>query len=287
MGGVLGPLIPPSIHMILIGALSGDSVGKLFMAGMLPGILLAVIFSAYIIFRCSKDKDLVKIKPATWSERWKALRESLFGIIAPFIILGGIYGGIFTPTEAAGVGIIYSLLICGCIYKTLSFRKLWSIILEGAKLNAAILLIVAGALVFGQVVTLLQVPEKIVAFIIALPISQIEILFIILIFIIILGALMDEGSILLITYPILFYIFVNTFGFDSIWFAVVFVFTLEVGLVAPPVGINLFVLQGIWPDAKFDEVVKGVLPFVFLMIASILLVVYIKPLSILLPRLMR
>jgi C4-dicarboxylate transporter, DctM subunit len=284
IGGVLGPLIPPSIFMILIGAITGDSVGKLFMAGMLPGIMLAVIFSAYIIVKALRDKtSAAKVEAASWEERWRALKKSFWGLMAPLIILGGIYTGVFTPTEAAGVGMVYSLLICAFIYRTLSLKGLWQIILDGGKLTATLLFIVTGALVFGQVVTLLKIPERMSDFLAALPLPHMAILFLMLIFILILGALMDEASILLITYPILYHVFVTKFGFDSIWFALVFVFTLEVGLVAPPVGINVFVVQGIWKDAKFDEVVKGVLPFALLMVAAILLVVYIKPLSLWLP----
>ena len=284
IGGVLGPLIPPSIFMILIGAITGDSVGKLFMAGMLPGIMLAVIFSAYIIVKALRDKtSTVKVEAASWGERWGALKISFWGLMAPVIILGGIYSGLFTPTEAAGVGMAYSLFICAFIYRTVSFRGLWQIILDGGKLTATLLFIVTAALVFGQVVTLLKIPERMSGFLAALPFPPMAILFLMLFFILILGALMDEASILLITYPILYYIFVTKFGFDSIWFALVFVFTLEVGLVAPPVGINIFVVQGIWKDAKFEEVVKGVLPFALLMVAAILLVVYIKPLSLWLP----
>jgi len=120
IGGVLGPLIPPSIFFILIGAITGDSVGKLFMAGMLPGIMLAVFFSIYIIFRALRDKTLAaKVEPASWKERREAFKQSFWGLMAPVIILGGIYTGVFTPTEAAGVGMVYSLLICAFIYRTL------------------------------------------------------------------------------------------------------------------------------------------------------------------------
>jgi C4-dicarboxylate transporter DctM subunit len=135
--------------------------------------------------------------------------------------------------------------------------------LDGAKLNAALAFIVTGALVFGQVVTLLRIPERLCEYLAILPISPMAILLLVLIFIIILGALMDEISILLITYPTLYHIFVRNFGFDPIWFALVFVVTLEVGLVAPPVGINLFVVQGIDRTAKFSEVVKGHCPLSF------------------------
>lgn len=283
IGGVLGPLIPPSIFMILIGMITSDSIGKLFMAGMLPGILMAVIFSLYIIARSVKSKTSVRIEPASWKERWGSMRKAFFGLLAPVVVLGGIYSGIFTPSEAAGIGMVYSLFICIVIYRTLSFERLWQIILDGAKLNAALAFIVTGALVFGQVITMLQIPESLCGYLAALPISRTAILLLVLIFILILGALMDEISILLITYPILYHIFVRNFGFDSIWFALVFVITLEVGLVAPPVGINLFVVQGIDRTAKFSEVVKGVLPFVLIMIASILIFVYIKPLATWLP----
>ena len=286
IGGVLGPLIPPSIFFILIGAITGDSVGKLFMAGMLPGIMLAVLFSSYIIIKSLRNKALAaKVEPASWKERREAFKQCFWGLMAPVIILGGIYTGVFTPTEAAGVGMVYSLLICAFIYRTLPPKELWRVILDGGKLTATLLFIVTGAIVFGQLITMLKIPEGISAFLAGLPLSKMTILFLILFFVLILGALMDEGAILLITYPILYHIFVTKFGFDSIWFALVFVFTLEVGLVAPPVAINIFTLMGIWNDAKYDEVVKGVLPFIIIMVSAILLVVYIRPLSLWLPSL--
>jgi C4-dicarboxylate transporter DctM subunit len=200
------------------------------------------------------------------------------------IVLGGIYSGAFTPSEAAGVGLVYSLLICIVFHRTLTIGEFYRILMDGGRMTASILFIVAGAIVFGQLVSLLQIPDKTVGFLAALPLSPMTILFLALILILILGALMDEASILLITYPTLYHIFVKNFGFDSIWFALVFVFTLEVGLVAPPVGINVFVVQGIWRDARFEEIVRGVLPFALLMVAAILLVIYIRPLSLWLPQ---
>jgi C4-dicarboxylate transporter DctM subunit len=283
IGGVLGPLIPPSLFMILIGAITGDSVGKLFMAGMLPGIMLALIFSAYIVIVSLRDKSSVKVEPASWAERGAVLKKAFWGLMAPVVILGGIYTGIFTPTEAAGIGVTYSLIICFFIYRSLDFKKLIKVILDGGKLTATIMFIVTGAVVFGQLVTMLQIPDIVFQFVSALPLSPMGVLWVTLFAILILGALMDEVAILLITYPILYHIFVRNFGFDSIWFALVFLFTLEVGLVAPPVGINIFVVQGIWKDANFEDVVKGVWPFALLMVAAILLVVYIKPLSLWLP----
>ncbi|OPY92607.1 MAG: Sialic acid TRAP transporter permease protein SiaT [Syntrophaceae bacterium PtaU1.Bin231] len=285
IGGVLGPLIPPSLFMILIGAITGDSVGKLFMAGMFPGLMLAGIFALYIVFYCLRDRSMAKVEPAPWSERWSALRKAFWGLMAPILILGGIYTGVFTPTEAAGVGIVYSLVVCLFIQRTVDPKRLWKIVLDGGMLSATILFIVTGAVVFGQLITMLQIPDRLFGFVSTLPLSPMTVLFLTLGVILFLGALMDEVAILLITYPILYHVFVRSFGFDSIWFALVFVFTLEVGLVLPPVGINIFVVQGIWKDAKFEEVTRGVLPFALLMVAAILLVVYVKPLSLWLPEL--
>jgi C4-dicarboxylate transporter, DctM subunit len=286
MGGVLGPLIPPSMFMILIGSMTGDSIGKLFMAGMLPGIMLAVIFSIYILLHASNKKSgMPKLDPASWKERLGLIRKAIWGLLTPLVILGGRDTGVFTPTEAAAIGVTYGLFICLVIYRTLSVKKSWRIILEGAKFNAMILFLVSGAMVFGQVVALLQLPDVAFKFLTGIPLSPMGVLFLVLLFIVILGALMDEASILLVTYPSLYHIFVKGFGFDSIWFAMVFVFTLEVGLVLPPVGINLFVVQGLDRTARFEEVVKGVVPFIILMIASIFIVVYFKPLSTWLPKL--
>jgi C4-dicarboxylate transporter DctM subunit len=284
IGGVLGPLIPPSMFMILIGAMTGDSVGKLFMAGMLPGIMLAIIFSAYLILKCWKDPNVPKMPKASWKERFHVLRTSAFGLFTPVIILVGIYTGVFTPTEAAAVSTVYGLFVCVFLYRTIKWKEFAQVLRKSAETSGMILFIVIGAMTFGQVVAMLQIPEKVVDTLGALPISPMAVLGIVLVFILILGALMDEASILLITYPIVYTLFVTHFGFDSIWFALVFVFTLEVGLVAPPVGLNLFVIQGIDKTSTFAEVVRGVLPFMLLMIVSILLVVYIKPLSTWLPR---
>lgn len=283
IGGVLGPLIPPSIYMLVIGAMTGDSVGKLFMAGMLPGIMLAVIFSIYIVLRSMTSKSFPKMAPVPWKERWVATGKAFWGLMTPILILGGIYTGFFTPTEAAGVGVTYGLFVSIVIYRAISFKGLQKIFLEAGRFAAMILFMIAGAIIFGQVVTMMEVPQIICNFLANLAVSPMLILGFMLVFILFLGALMDELSILLIIYPTLYYIFVQHFHFDPIWFALVFVFTLEVGLVAPPVAINIFVVQGVDKTAKYEEVVKGVWPFIVLMVLSVLLVIFIKPLSLWLP----
>ena len=286
IGGVLGPLIPPSIYMIIIGAMTGESVGRLFMAGMLPGIMLAVVFSVYIYLHSVKDKSVPKMDPCPLKERLSALRKAFWGLLAPLIILGGIYSGIFTPTEAAGVGVTYGLFICLFVYRSIGSKEFWRIIMESAKLNSMVLFIVVGSLIFGQSITMMELPQKVCSYLGSLAISPMVILWLAIILILFLGCLMDAFSILLITYPTLFQIFVQHFGFDPIWFALVFVFSIEVGLVTPPFGINLFVVQGLDKTCRFEEVVRGVFPFMVLMILSIVVVVYFKALSTWLPRLM-
>jgi C4-dicarboxylate transporter DctM subunit len=283
IGGVLGPIIPPSLHMILIGAITGDSVGKLFMAGMLPGVMLALIFAGYFFMKAVMDPRAQRQAKATWKERSAALKKSVFGLLTPVIILGGIYTGIFTATEAAAVSSIYALLICMVLYRTIRWGELKDIIIKSAETSGMVLFIIIGAMTFGQLVSILQIPDKVVDYLQVLPFPPMVILGIGLVFILVLGALMDEASILLITYPIFYQVFVTHYQWDPIWFAMVFVFTLEVGLVAPPVGLNLFVVQGIDRTAQFKEVVKGVMPLVLLMIVGIIIVILIKPLSTWLP----
>jgi C4-dicarboxylate transporter DctM subunit len=283
IGGVLGPLIPPSVYMLVIGSMTGDSVGKLFMAGMLPGLMLSGIFCIYIIVKSMRDKSIPKMAAVPWNERWTATGKAFWGLMTPVLILGGIYSGVFTPTEAAGVGVTYGLFVSIFIYRAVSWANLKKIFLDGGKFTSMILFMVIGAILFGQVVAMMEVPQIVCNFLAGLPVSPMVILLFMLIFVLILGALMDELSILLIIYPTLYYIFVQHFKFDSIWFALVFVFTLEVGLVAPPVGINLFVVQGVDKTAKFEEVVRGVWPYAVLMILAVGLVIYFKPLSLWLP----
>jgi|WetSurMetagenome_2_1015567.scaffolds.fasta_scaffold03802_4 C4-dicarboxylate transporter, DctM subunit len=285
-GGVLGPLIPPSLYLIIIGGITGDSVGKLFMGSMMPGIVLALIFTIYILIHSIRNKDsMPKINAAPWGDRWRSMKKSIWGLLTPVIILGGIYSGIMTPTEAAAVGVVYGLIICLFIYRTLPLKKMYELILSAAKLNALLMFLIAGAMVFGQVVALLGISDTVCEYLSKLPFSPITILFFVIIFLFILGCLMDAGSILLITYPILYQIFVKHFGFDSIWFAVIFVIVLEVGLLTPPFGLNIFVVQGIDKSAKYEEVVAGLMPFVLCMILLILLTIFYPPLVTWLARL--
>jgi C4-dicarboxylate transporter, DctM subunit len=286
VGGVLGPIIPPSLHMILIGAITGESIGRLFMAGMLPGIMLAIMFAVYFLIVCRKDKDRVQLPKMPLRKRFETMKKAFWGLLTPVIILGGIYTGVFTPTEAAGVSGAYGLLVCILFYRTIKWSELKTILMKSAETSSMVLFIIVGAMTFGQLIALLQVPNRIVGYLQVLSVSPMVVLCLILVVILVLGALMDEASILLITYPILYEIFVNHYHFDHIWFAMVFIMTLEVGLVAPPVGLNLFVVQGIEKGIRFKDVVKGVFPLILIMLVAIVIIILVKPLSTWLPSMM-
>ena len=270
-GGTLGILIPPSIPMILFGAITGDSVGALFMAGVLPGLLLTGLFILYVILFVAKKVPAQP--PASWDERFAALRHSSWGLFLPVLIIGGIYSGIFTPTEAAAVGTIYSLFITFFVYRTLSMRDLPGILVETAKSNAMVLAIVVGAMLYGFVLTIMQIPQHLTEIVTGMDVNRWIIFLAINVLLLFLGCILESISIILITVPLL-YPLILKLGFDPIWFAVILVINLELALITPPVGMNLFVIQGISPGTKMTEILRGVLPFALLMVLTLVIVAW-------------
>lgn len=270
-GGTLGILIPPSIPMILYGAITGESVGALFIAGIAPGIILTGLFILYVMVFVSR---LVPPQPpAAWGERMTALRHSSWGLFLPLMIIGGIYSGIFTPTEAAAVGTIYSLFITFFIYKTLTLRDLPAILIDTAKSNAMVMAIVVGAMQYGFILTILQIPQQLTEIVTNLEVNRWVIMLAINVLLLFLGCILETVSIILITVPLL-YPLILKLGFDPIWFAVILVINLELALITPPVGMNLFVIQGISPGTKMTEILRGVIPFALLMVLTIAIVAW-------------
>ena len=270
-GGTLGILIPPSIPMILYGAITGESVGALFIAGIAPGIMLTSLFILYVMVFVSR---LVPPQPpAAWGERMTALRHSSWGLFLPLMIIGGIYSGIFTPTEAAAVGTIYSLFITFFIYKTLTLRDLPAILIDTAKSNAMVMAIVVGAMQYGFILTILQIPQQLTEIVTNLEVNRWVIMLAINVLLLFLGCILETVSIILITVPLL-YPLILKLGFDPIWFAVILVINLELALITPPVGMNLFVIQGISPGTKMTEILRGVIPFALLMVLTIAIVAW-------------
>lgn len=260
-GGTLGILIPPSIPMIIYGSVTGESVGKLFIAGIIPGAILTITFMIFSAYQTRHIKD----KPATWGERMEASRKAIWGLLLPIIIIGGIYTGIFTPTEAAAVGVVLSFVIAIFVYKNINLTSMKEILVSTVKTNAMILFIIIGAMLLGYILTILQIPQGIVNFATSQDISPWIIFILINIVLLILGMFLETVSILVITLPILYPI-IMALGFDPIWFAIIMVINMELALISPPVGLNLFVLKGLNKENTISEIVKGVIPYAVIML---------------------
>lgn len=278
-GGTLGILIPPSIPMILYGAITDESIGKLFMSGVVPGAILTVLFIMIVVYR---SRNLPREVAASWDERVSALKKSFWGLLLPVIVVGGIYTGIFTPTEAAGIGTVYSLIITFGIYRTLSLKDMPEILEDTIKTTCMIFAIMIGASLFGFVLTILDAPQALTNFVVDMQTNRWVIFVAINILLLFLGCILESVSIIFITLPILFPLIVRL-GFDPIWFNVVMLINLELALITPPVGMNLFVLQGISPDSKMTQIIKGVIPFGVVMALEILLLCFFPEIATWLP----
>lgn len=278
-GGTLGILIPPSIPMILYGAITDESIGKLFMSGVVPGAILTVLFIMIVVYR---SRNLPREDAASWDERISALKKSFWGLLLPVIVVGGIYTGVFTPTEAAGIGTVYSLIITFGIYRTLSLKDMPEILEDTIKTTCMIFAIMIGASLFGFVLTILDAPQALTNFVVDMQTNRWVIFVAINILLLFLGCILESVSIIFITLPILFPLIVRL-GFDPIWFNVVMLINLELALITPPVGMNLFVLQGISPDSKMTQIIKGVIPFGAVMALEILLLCFFPEIATWLP----
>lgn len=282
-GGTLGILIPPSIPMILYGAITDESIGKLFMSGVVPGAMMTVMFMAIVVYR---SRNLQREAAASWNERLEALRKTFWGLLLPIIVVGGIYTGVFTPTEAAGIGTVYSLFITFVVYKTLSLKDMPGILNDTIKTTCMIFAIMIGASLFGFVLTILDAPQALTTYVVSLEANRWLIFVMINILLLFLGCILESVSIIFITLPILFPL-VMQLGFDPIWFNVVMLLNLELALITPPVGMNLFVLQGISPDSKMTQIIKGVIPFGAAMALEILILCFFPELATWLPNVVK
>lgn len=282
-GGTLGILIPPSIPMILYGAITDESIGKLFMSGVVPGVLLTIMFIGIVVY---SSRSLPLQEAASWDERLTALKKSFWGLMLPVIVVGGIYTGVFTPTEAAGVGTVYSLFITFFVYRTLGLKDLPEILRDTIQTSCMIFAIMIGASLFGFVLTILNAPQALTEYVAGLDMGRWMVFIAINILLLFLGCILESISIIFITLPILFPLIVRL-GFDSIWFNVVMLINLELALITPPVGMNLFVLQGISPDSKMTDIIKGVIPFGLVMALEILVLCFFPEIATWLPSVLK
>lgn len=281
--GTLAILIPPSIPMILYGAITNESVGKLFIAGIVPGVLLAVILSVYAMIACSRSSVYTRLPAASWPERWAQTRKAAWGLLLPPIVIGGMYLGIFTPTEAAAVGTAYALFLCIAIYRgKLTLKAMGEILLSTMMTTSMVVLVTAGALVYGNLVTVMQVPQELVRLVVRWNLTPGEFVVCVMALLFLLGCVMEVISIIFITIPILFPAMV-ALGIDPIWFGVIFTVNMMIAQITPPVGILLFVMVSI-SKRPIEEVIRGVTPFVVLLILYLVFLILVPDVSLSLTR---
>jgi len=281
--GSLGILIPPSIVMIIYGVTAEESIGKLFIAGIIPGLMIGLMLMAVTYFG-AKKLGFKKTTPLSWKERWKKFKEAFWALMTIVIIIGGIYGGIFTPTEAAAVSAIWALFIAVFIYKDITFKELKIVFLDSAKTSAMILFIIANASVFAYFLTLENIPQMLSDWVVNMHLGKIGFLIAVNILLLIAGNFMEPSSIIMIMVPLLLPV-AKMLGINPIHFGVIITINMELGMLTPPVGLNLFVASGI-TGLPIKEVVKAVLPWFIVILIGLLLITYIPQISLFLPNLM-
>jgi C4-dicarboxylate transporter DctM subunit len=281
--GTLGILIPPSIVMVVYGAATETSVGKLFMAGVIPGIVLGLMLMVAIYVR-ARMIGLPKMPRAPLGEILTSGRDSLWGLLLIVIILGGIYGGVFTPTEAAAVAAVYAFAIAVFVYRDIGMRQVPHVLLEAGKVTVMLMFIVANALLFAHVLTTERIPQAIAETIVGWGMPAWQFLIVVNILLLIAGMFMEPTGIVLILAPILFPIAMQL-GIDPVHLGIIMVVNLEIGMITPPIGLNLFVTAGI-TGMSIGQVVRAALPWTMVLLLFLAIVTYVPAMTLFLPNLL-
>lgn len=281
-GGTLGILIPPSGPMVLYGVTTDTSIGGLFMAGVVPGLLMAAVFVIFTMASTALAHRHIRREPrATLREAVAAIRKSLWAFSLPVLVLGGMYAGVFTATEAAAAGAWLALFVAGAIYRKLSLRTVWEAAIDACRLSAMLFMILAGASVFGHVLTKLRIPQQIVQTVIAADIGVTGFLIVMMALIFVLGMFLESIAIILITTPVIVPAMLHL-GINPIWYGVLLVINLELAQITPPVGMNLFTIKAI-TRAPMGQIMRGAAPYVLLMIAVMAMVMVWPQIALWLP----
>jgi len=283
--GSLGILIPPSTIFIVYGILTEQSIGKLFVAGILPGILLSFLFMLAIYLRVRKNPELAPPGPkTTFVQKIKSLTGVIEALIIFGSVMGGLFFGLFTPTEAAATGAFFTLLL-SILRRQLSWKNFLKSIADTTRLSCMVMVIVAGATVFGHFMAVTRIPFDLSIWVGNLPLPRMMIMMVIILIYLIGGCFMDGFALILLTVPIFFPV-AQTLGFDPIWFGVIIVLIAEMGVITPPVGINVYVVYGVAKTIPLQTIFKGVMPFlVALLICNLLLLIF-PQIALFLPSLM-
>ena len=278
--GSLGILIPPSIVLIVYGVTAEVSIGKLFMAGVIPGIMIGAMLM-FVTYIGAKRLGFQRSKPASFEMRWNKMKEASWGLMTIVIVIGGIYGGIFTPTEAAAVAAVWAFFISVFIYKDIKLKEFFSISLDSAKTTAMIMFIIANAMLFAHLLTLENIPQNITQALVEADVSQIMFLVFVNILLIIAGAFMEPSAIIMIMVPLLLPVAI-ALGIDPIHFGIMITINMELGMISPPVGLNLFVTSSL-TKVSMKDVIIAALPWTLTIFVGLLLITYIPVISLWLP----
>ncbi len=279
--GALGILIPPSIVMVLYSISTNSSVGALFMAGVVPGLMLATMLGVTTWWRAWRG-NYPRQPRATWAQRGRALRESIWGLMLILIVLGGIYSGIFTPTEAAAMSAVYAFIIAVFVYKDLKLRDVPRVLLASANMSAMLLYIITNAVLFSFLMTSEHIPQNMAQWLLGAGLGPIAFLLLVNVLLLVAGNVMEPSSIVLILAPILFPVAMHL-GIDPIHFGIIMVVNMEVGMCHPPVGLNLYVASGI-AKMGITELTIAVWPWLLTMLVFLGMVTYIPAISLAFPR---
>jgi C4-dicarboxylate transporter, DctM subunit len=281
-GGTLGIMIPPSTVFAVYGLITEQDVGKLFIAGILPGILAVFMYMITItIIGYVRPGFLPAGERAPWSERLAALKDIWATLLLFLFVIGGIYGGLFTATEAAGAGAGGAFVI-GVLRGRLGWSEILRSLLETTRTTAAVFTVLIGAILFGYFLTVTQTPQAVTTFLTELGVGKYGVLALIMVMYLVLGCLMDALAMIILTVPIIFPV-IRELGFDPIWFGVIIVMTVELGLIHPPVGMNIFVIKSVVEDAKISTIFYGVLPFIFTDILRLIILIAFPVIALWLP----
>jgi len=283
-GGTLGILIPPSVIMVIYGVLTETHIGKLFAAGLLPGLLGILGYMAAVRWTVWRDPSAGPAgERVIWINRIRALR-GVWGVLLLFmIVMGGIYGGIFTPTEAAGIGAVGAGVFAG-LRGRLSLSVMYEVLSETARTTAMMFFVLMGALIFAEFISFSGMPEGLVEIVSGAGLPPLGVLALMMLIYLVLGCILDSLAMILLTVPVFFPI-VIALGYDPIWFGILVVVVVEIGLITPPIGLNVFVLKAMLPDVPASRIFRGVVPFIAADIVRLAILLVFPPIALILPQL--
>jgi C4-dicarboxylate transporter DctM subunit len=281
-GGTLGAMLPPSTVLAVYGIITEQDIGKLFIAGILPGLLAVSMYMATIAVIGAVRPDYLPIgRRSSTQERLAALREVWAPVLLFVFVIGGLYGGVFTPTEAGGMGAAGAFII-SVLRRRLPPAQMLQSLLHATRTAAAVFTVLIGALLFGYFLTVTQTPQKVTELLTGLGLGRYGVLALIMVMYLVLGCLMDALAMIILTVPIIFPV-ITTLGFDPIWFGVIIVMTVELGLIHPPVGMNVFVIKTVVPEVSFLTIFSGVLPFIATDILRLIILIAFPTIALYLP----